>query len=106
MFTVYEEASDQPPDALGRKTYSLITKEYSYPEERATLKALCQKIAARVPEAFPDDDAVFELFAKSLFTGDLLRLGRVIDNSFGKGTFRRLAEAPNAEGLRDVVNSL
>lgn len=63
-----------------------------YERQRRALAALIDKLYKANPEDFKDRDEVFDLFAKAMFSGQMLPLGRLIEKSFGKKTFRTLGE--------------
>jgi len=100
---------EQPAERTrkGLQRYLVKTKEFEYKEERAILKALCDNVACANPQKFSSSDEVLDLFAKAMFSGNILPLGRTIDGSFGKGTFRRIGAAGNDnDRLRRIVLSL
>jgi len=41
---------------------------------------------------FTDPEEVFEAFARGMMTGNPLEIGRLVDGTFGKGTFRKIGE--------------
>jgi len=74
------------------KNEDLVVKFYSYWRERKALKRIIQLIFLRNRERFKSEEEVFEIFARAYFTGRLLELARLIEKTFGKGSFRKLAE--------------
>lgn len=76
--------------------------EFTYREEREVLHVLIDKLYQKKTEEFRDREEVFDLFARSMFTGNILPLGRLIDRTFGKGTFRKIGEAELEEQKRIV----
>jgi hypothetical protein len=105
--TYYARVVPRSPwrEAIGRlvgvsqKSGTIETRRSGYPRERKMLGALIDALFARNPARFQRRDQVFDLFAKGMMTGNLLPLGRLIDSTFGKGTFRRIGEL---DGHRDA----
>lgn len=85
-----------------REMYSIVERgrevhmeKFSYRKERAALWALIRAIRSRSRVPFFDDRDVFHLFALGMVRGNILPLGRLIDRTFGHGTFRELGSASN-----------
>lgn len=68
----------------------LAVYRYSYPKERELLRLVLHALHEARPGDFPTVDAAFHLFVRALFTGDLLRLGKLIEK-VERGHFYRLA---------------
>jgi hypothetical protein len=81
---------------------------FSYPRQRKVLSTLISKIYERNSEAFKNKDEVFGLFAEGEVTGNLLTIGRLIENTFGKGTLRSLGEFTkmDLDGMEKFVEGL
>lgn len=81
---------------------------YGYREQRHILYALMDKIVAKNESLSKDD--VLDVFAKAEFTGNLLPLKSLLDESFGRGTFIELAkrdtDLDNTDALKEYVRSL
>lgn len=60
--------------------------------ERERLEEIISDILNKLPDRFTDREAVFELFARAHCNGDLLPLAKVIEETYGKGSFRKIAE--------------
>jgi hypothetical protein len=60
--------------------------------ERKRLQKLLGEIVEKSNGKFKDIDEVFDEFAKANFSGNYLPLARIIEDIFGKGSFRKLAE--------------
>lgn len=73
-----------------RKTYE--SENFTKERERAILDTLIRKLFERNPDRFEDPDAVFDLFARGMMTGDLMSLGRLIDRTFGEGALRKIGK--------------
>jgi len=61
-----------------------------YPENRKVLAYVLGEIQKRFPEEFASVDNVFDKFLEAQFTGRLLSLAKLVDGTFGKGSFRIL----------------
>lgn len=86
---------------------NIITENFVYKEEREMLSVLIDKIFNRNREMFKHKDAIFDVFAKGMMTGDIIPLGKLIDTSFGKGTFRKIGELDHdLDAQRRFVESL
>jgi len=68
---------------------------FSYREQRQMLNNLLDKLYRQNKKDFKTKEEIFELFAKSMLSGNLLPIGRLIDHTFGKGTFRKIGELDN-----------
>ncbi len=55
-----------------------------------TVANVIQEIQKELPETYPDTDDVLEEFTKAFFTGRLMQLGKIVEQTFGKGSFRIL----------------
>jgi len=85
----------------------MVTAAFTYPAERKILNTLIDKIFERNPEQFKDKEEVFEVFCQSMMTGNILPIGRLIDNTFSHGTLRRIGEMDqNIKEQEEFVNSL
>jgi len=80
--------------------------KFSYAKERQSLWQLVNKLFSQNAESFPDREAVFTLFARGAITGNILPLGRLIEKTFGKGTFRKLAECNDRDEFKNLIDSL
>ncbi|MBP6943105.1 MAG: hypothetical protein KBB55_03630 [Candidatus Buchananbacteria bacterium] len=60
--------------------------------EREKLEEIISDVLNKLPDRFTDREAVFELFARAHCNGDLLPLAKVIEETYGKGSFRKIAE--------------
>lgn len=63
-----------------------------YPGQRKVLNFVCDNILKKFPEKFSSQDEVFNLFLKAQFTGKLLDIARLTEETFGDGSFRRLSD--------------
>lgn len=70
-------------------------KEYEtfgYEKQREVLSYVCKEISTQLPEEYPTPDDVFKEFLRAHFTGRLLPIARLIEGTFGKGSFRLLGD--------------
>lgn len=77
---------------IGKRSPDITVKKHSYRRQRKMLNSLMDKIWNKHKDEFKDQEAVFDVFARSYMTGNLLPIGRLIEDTFGKGSFRRIAE--------------
>lgn len=80
-------------DDDGRWTVTL--KAYSYDEERSKLNALIDDLFKKNKSRYPTREDVFDLFAKATLSGRLLPIARLIERTYGRGSFRTMAEKPS-----------
>lgn len=61
--------------------------------ERAALKTITDDIFWKncKNDRFPKKENVFDVFARAMFTGHLFELAHLMDETFGKGTLRKIA---------------
>ncbi len=80
---------------------------FVYQKERSVLETLMKKIMEQNPDRFFTIEEVFDLFVKNFITGQMLELGRVIEKTFGAGTYRKLgAYNEDVKGLKVFVDAL
>lgn len=72
--------------------WKTIIKEYVYPAERKEFLSLINTIYDKNKTEFTSPEDVFQLFVKAAFTGRMLDIARLVENTSGKGSFRQLAE--------------
>lgn len=97
-----------------RKEYKIIEAERArYKTEREILNNLIGKLYSSNQDKFKNPEEIFDLFAKSLFTGNIVgkeSWGRLLDETFGKGTLRELMEKDSnltrLKDLREFVEGL
>lgn len=65
---------------------------FTYDKPRERLNALLDDLAKKNPHDLPDREAAFTMFAHAFFTGNLLPLGRLLEQTYGKNALRRLME--------------
>ncbi|MBI2674296.1 MAG: hypothetical protein HYX22_00960 [Candidatus Yanofskybacteria bacterium] len=65
---------------------------FAYGSQRILLERLINKIFEKNKEKFNNPSEIAQLFIRAAFEGRLLPLARLIDETFGKGSFRKLGE--------------
>ena len=90
----YEDAKEisevvTKPEGEGYRT---TIKPYVYGKQRRILRSVISKIHDANEGQYPSKEVVFELFAKAELSGRLLEVARIIEQSLGKGSFRKLGE--------------
>lgn len=78
----------QKPDG----EWETIIEEYVYPSERKEFLSLINTIYEKNRAKFTSPEDVFMLFVKAAFTGRILDIARLIENTLGSGSFKQLAE--------------
>ncbi len=72
--------------------WQTIISEYVDKSGRKHLLSLVNEIYEQNKTKFTSPKDVFQLFAKAIFTGQLLEISRLIEDTFGKDSLRQLAE--------------
>jgi hypothetical protein len=80
--------SKRLPDGRWKTT----AQSWRYESERQVLQDLIAKLYSANRDQFVSEEAVFILFAKAVFTGRLLDVGRLVTKTFGGAAFRKLGE--------------
>lgn len=86
------EISSVYTQKLSNGEYLTTVDEYEYQPERKELFLLIDQIYQKNKDRFESPEDIFRIFVKATFSGRLLDLARLIENNFGKGSFRELAE--------------
>lgn len=63
---------------------------FGYKRHRQTLKYICSEICKKFRKAYSAPEEVFKEFLKAQFTGQLLGIARLVEATFGEGSFRLL----------------
>lgn len=90
----------KPPKESGPK-YEI--RECSYPSERAMLKLLIDTLYERNPSQFQSHNQVFDVFARAMLRDTLLPLGRLIERTFGRGSFKKIGATKDIEELQTII---
>ncbi|MBI4434811.1 hypothetical protein HY635_03300 [Candidatus Uhrbacteria bacterium] len=83
------------PYSVGRERFR------AYVKQRRVLKKVMDEIGKRNPGDYGTPSDVEALFYRAMIGGTMLELGRVIEETFGAGTFRLMAEDYVGEDLRE-----
>lgn len=78
-------------DAEGQ-TFEVTFMRFPYLAERQELYLLIDDLYQKNQPDFPSRESVFMLFAKATLDGDLRPLVRVIEKTYGQGSFKKLAQ--------------
>lgn len=70
--------------------YRFLT--HSYHNERKKLNLLINNLFDKNKDDFETREQIFTLFANATINGNLLPIARLIEKTFGKGSFRALGE--------------
>jgi hypothetical protein len=73
-------------DEDGNAKYVAIT--HSYNDDRIIFHQLLNQLFVKNKDTFDSEEQIFNLFAKATLTGKLLPVARLIEKTFGKGSFR------------------
>ena len=63
---------------------------FAYRPHRMVLNYVCDEIKKEFPDQYTDSGAVFKEFLKANFTGQLMTIARLVEKTFGEGSFRLL----------------
>jgi hypothetical protein len=75
--------------------------------DRKVLDFVCDEIAKEFPEKYLNKESVFEEFLKANFTGRILETGRLVEKTFGKGSFRILGDMnPDTDSTSELIEKL
>lgn len=95
----FEAAAGEICAALpGDGTPELV--RFAYSAERAALSMLISNLAERTGG---DAGEIFGLFVKSALSGHMVELGRLIDRTFGAGTFKRLGAISSQKHTKEEL---
>jgi hypothetical protein len=84
----------------------ITTSEFTYQKEREALQLLIRKLYEKNIPTFSSDEEIKAMFIKSAYTGNFLSIGKLIERSFGLGSFRTIAEQGSGEKLLACVQNL
>lgn len=75
-----------------KKDIEVFLVPFAYPDEREALDNLIINLYDRNKNDFNSKEEIFELFARAGMSGRILPLARLIEKTFGKGSFRELGK--------------
>ena len=78
----------RPKDKKGG--HEVVLRTYSYHEERERLKKLISDLWEKNKNEFKSPEDVFTLFAKAALSGRILPIARLIEKTYGKGSFKKI----------------
>lgn len=78
-------------------------KRLGYPQQRAVLDYVCSEIQKQFSDKYQDTDEVFKEFLKAHFTGQLLSIARLVEKTFGEGSFRLLGNMVSDDSSSGVM---
>jgi len=78
-------------------------KGYSYDKERKKLMLLCEDIYKQNTKQLSSSEDVFNEFVKAAMTGRLLPIARIIEHTYGKGSFRSIGEETSQKESSDIA---
>jgi hypothetical protein len=91
----YVETCDVDED--GKRFTRMFSKRYGYQREMGMLEQLIDDLYANNKEEFSSREEIFLLIMRASFTGRMLPFARLMDKTYGKGSFRTVAEATSVE---------
>lgn len=78
----------------------------SYRKERQRFRELVTELYEKNRDSFGSEEAVFEEFARAAMTGHILPIARLIEKTYGNGSFRLLGEETNKMKQADADTEL
>jgi hypothetical protein len=98
-------------DAVGRvfgkeRNRIIISEGFSYKEERDFLSLFVDRLYQKNYREFDNREEIFDLFAQAALSGNLLRIGKLIDRTFGIGTFCKIGEMGNDQNVHKEMFDL
>lgn len=110
----FSEHLSGTPDVVRKQVNDIVTTllqempVYAYPsiyqsyrKERKVLDRLIMVLARKCPEYEGKEEELRKLFYEAKFSGSMLKIGRLIERTLGKGTFRLIAEDFLGKDLQD-----
>jgi hypothetical protein len=92
---------------LGKPEREYEERAFLYVAERQALSTLIKKLFTKNPAKFKNEEEIMEMFEKAMLGGNINSIGKLIDHTFGKETFRRIGElGEDTKGLADFINTL
>jgi hypothetical protein len=72
-------------------------EQWRYRDQRRKLQSLIRDIYEAHVDEFASEEEVFKVFAKTVMTGRLLKIARLTEETFGKGSFSELGKKTMAQ---------
>lgn len=85
---------------------------FAYYDERQAMWKLFDKIHEKNPDAFPGKspeearEAMFDMVTKASFDGNIMPFGRLMNDTFGRGTFREYGHLQTTQEIVTMIDSL
>ena len=73
-------------------TDRVMRVSWKYIEERKRLREIVAELQRKNSEQFELKEDAFSIFAEAYFTGKMLKVSRLVEKTFGGGSFKRLGE--------------
>ncbi len=81
---------------------SIEMYDYSYIKERGKLNRIVKDIFKNNTSDFKSVEEIFDIFAKAAMSGKLLPVARLIEKTYGKGSFRKLGEETQTKATQII----
>lgn len=85
--------------------YKTTLHTYSYVKERKNLNRLIDELYEHNKDSYQSREEIFNLFAQAVMNGRLLPVARLIEKTFGKGSFKQLGERTGKSLIRQPKNN-
>lgn len=82
-------------------SWTITAYDYPYIRERRNLNKLTDDLFEKNKSEFSSKEEVFNLFVMAAMTGKLLPIARLIEKTYGKGSFRELGEKTTSKKDED-----
>lgn len=98
-------------DPIDEGTFFISEDGYSwanfpYQKNIEALHRLVKELFSRNKEKFGSEDEILEIFKRGYFVGNFLEIGRLIDGSFGRGTFKKIGRIEKDSDVNKFFESL
>ncbi len=79
--------------------------EFTRPNERKALNLVIDALFVENQDKYENRTQIYEEFEKAMFSGNILTIGKLVDRTFGEGSFRKIGEA-TSENIVEIVEGL
>lgn len=76
---------------------------YGYPEDRTALNILITTLYEKNRDQFQSREQVFDVFARTMLDDNFLPLGRLIERTLGKGSFKKIGSLGSIDELHSLI---
>lgn len=88
-------------------TNIINAENFTKNEERKILQTLLDKLFIQNKKYFESPEDVFEMFSRAMMTGNIMPIGKLINHTFGNGTFIKIGELDSdIDKLKKFIDSL